>query len=85
MSDMFSLSAEATKFNKQILVCSIVIWFAVVACAISSLWGQPFSKKQRSFWTLILLAFPLVGLLAYIPFSIKKENYPGLFNVKKRK
>ena len=85
MSDLLSLSAEATKFNRQVIACAIALWIAVVVCAVSSLWNQPFSKKQRSFWSLVICALPLIGLLAYLPFSIKKENYPGLFNTKKRK
>ena len=86
MSELiYRFSVDAVKLNKQVLLCSIVIWIAVVSCAVSSILNQPFSRKERMFWVLVILGLPLVGLLSYLPFSIQKENYPGLFNIKKKK
>lgn len=69
--------------SHQAFICAIVIWVIVVVCSIMSIVGQPFSKKQRMFWMVVVMGLPLVGLLSYLPFSIRKENYPGLFKGKK--
>jgi hypothetical protein len=78
-------SLEAVKFNGQILACLILIWVAVLACAISSIMAQPFSKRQRAFWIGLILCVPLVGLLAYLPFSFRKEELPHIFLAKRKK
>jgi hypothetical protein len=84
---IYRFSVDAVKLNKQVLVCSLAVWMIVIGCTIMSIVGQPFSKKQRMFWVLMVVGVPLFGLLSYLPFSIRKENYPGLFNnsAKKKK
>jgi hypothetical protein len=80
---MYKFSGDAVKVDGQMLACALLVWFIVLGCALSSVLTQPFSKKQRTFWAFVVLGLPLLGLLAYLPFSIRKENYPGLFNSKK--
>ncbi len=81
MTDLiYKFSFDAAKANAQVTAMAIFLWLAVMACAISSVVSQQFSKKQRVFWLLMIVGIPLAGLLAYLPFSIQKENYPGLFN-----
>ena len=82
MNTYLTSGADSLKASYQILFCVSVLWVVVVGCSAFSVFSQPFSKKQRAFWMFVILAFPLVGLLSYLPFSIKKENYPGLFNLK---
>jgi fatty acid desaturase len=79
----FSLSA--IKFNGTIAACIVVLWLVVVGTAISSIFSQPFSKKQRTFWILMVVFLPVLGLLLYLPFSVKHDEYPLLFNWKHKK
>lgn len=86
MSEMlYRFSFDAAKANKQMVLFAAMIWLVVLGCAASSIINQPFSKKQRTFWLMVVVGLPLFGLLSYLPFSIRKEHYPGLFNTKKRK
>jgi len=86
MSEMLNkFSWDAVKWNSQTAACVLFIWFIVLASAISSVISQPFTKKQRTFWVLLILCLPVVGLLAYLPFSLTESRYPLLFNFKKKK
>jgi len=76
---IYKFSLDAVKFNNQILVCVILIWLATLACTISSVFDQPFTPRQRTFWMTLLIAFPIIGLLAYLPFSFKREELPLVF------
>ena len=78
-------SYHAVKFNAQVLICLLVIWAAVLACTISSILAQPFTKAQRKFWILAVLLVPLLGVLAYLPFSFRKEDMPHIFLPKRKK
>lgn len=75
--DRFSL--EALKFDYAVLAGMIVIWLVVLACSLHSLRAQGLSRRRQVVWTLILLLLPVVGLLIYLPFSFRIENYPDLF------
>lgn len=86
MSELLSrFSVDAAKFNAQIGFFIALVWLVVIGCAISSIAGQqPFSKKQKVFWTVVVAALPVVGIILYLPFALRRENYPGLFNVKNK-
>lgn len=58
------------------------IWLVILACAISSIRTQGFSAAQQRFWIIVVIVFPIVGLLAYLPFSIKKDDLPHYFRFK---
>jgi hypothetical protein len=80
MSEILSrFSLEAAKFNGQIFLCLLVIWLAMVGCAIVSINSQNFSERRRWMWIWIVVGVPLFGLLAYLPFSIRREDLPHLF------
>jgi hypothetical protein len=80
MRELFNrFSWDAIKFNDQVLACLVVIWGAVLLCAISSIRHQPFGKTQRAFWMTLVVTVPLLGLLLYLPFSFRAANYPELF------
>lgn len=83
MSELLErFSFQYAKFNPQVALCLAIIWVAVLACASSSILSQPFTKKQRIFWLLLVLLLPGVGLLAYLPFSFSKEEIPEFFLLK---
>lgn len=83
MSELLErFSFHYAKFNSQVALCLAIIWLAVIACAISSILSQPFTRKQRLFWLLLVLLVPGIGLLAYLPFSFSKEEIPEFLLLK---
>ena len=60
----------------------LLIWAAIVYCAIVSINSQGFSERQRRLWLWIIVCVPLLGLLAYLPFSIRREDLPQVFLMK---
>ena len=83
MSDIFSrFSLHAAKFNGQVWLCLAVIWLVVVGCAITSIHAQPFSARQRKFWISSVVFIPLLGVLAYLPFSFRREQLAQLFFIR---
>ena len=74
---LYRFSWEAVKFNTEMAVCLGIIWVLVLGTAISSIFSQPFTAKQRLFWLCLIIFLPVVGMLAYLPFSLT-ENRPTL-------
>lgn len=68
--------------NGAVIVAALAVWAVVLACAVSSVIAQPFDRKQRMTWLAIIIGLPLFGLMAYLPFSVKKNNHPLIFPVK---
>ena len=56
-------SLEAVKFNDQMLIGLVAIWLVVIGTAISSVYSQPFSKKQRYFWVFVLICLPVTRVV----------------------
>jgi fatty-acid desaturase len=81
--DRFSL--EALKFDYQVLAGMIMIWLIVLVCALHSLYAQGLSRSKQITWFLVMLLLPIVGVLIYLPFSFRIENYPDLFIWKRTK
>ncbi len=83
MSELLNkFSFQAAKFNTQVLLACIGIWLLVLWCAISSIFSQPFTPRQRNFWLGVVILLPIVGVLAYLPFSFRKEDLPNAFLMK---
>jgi len=83
MSELLNrFSLEAAKFNRQVFLSLLLIWIAIVACAIVSINSQGFSDRQRRLWIWIIVGVPLLGLLAYLPFSVRREDLPQVFLMK---
>ncbi|MGZ5545348.1 MAG: PLDc N-terminal domain-containing protein [Limisphaerales bacterium] len=78
-------SLDAVKFNDQMFICLVAIWLVVVGTAISSIYSQPFSKKQRLFWVLLVICLPVIGLLIYLPFSMPEGRQSALLSFIKKK
>ena len=70
---------DAVKWNGQMFLCLILIWLVVIATAISSIMSQPFAKKQRTFWIVLIIVVPIFGLLAYLPFSASSAKHNAKF------
>ena len=83
MSDIFSrFSLHAAKFSGQVWLCLAFIWLVVAGCAITSIQAQPFSARQRKFWISAVVFIPLLGVLAYLPFSFRREQLAQLFFIR---
>ncbi len=74
----YRFSLDAAKFNGQIFVCLFLIWLVLVYCAIVSIRSQGFSARQQRTWIWVVVGIPLVGLLVYLPFSIRREDLPQI-------
>ena len=80
MSSLFNkFTLTDARCDTSLLICAVLLWCVVVACAISSIFSQPFNKRQRVFWVALVIGVPLVGVLAYIPFSFRLEDMPHIF------
>ncbi len=80
MSEIFNrFSFHAAKFNGQVWVCLALIWLLVLGCTITSIQAQPFSARQRKFWMAVVIFVPLLGILAYLPSSFRREQLAQLF------
>jgi hypothetical protein len=83
MSEILNrFSLDAAKFNSQVFLSLLLIWAALVSCAVASVNSQGFSDRQRRLWIWIIVGVPLLGLLAYLPFSVRREDLPQVFLMK---
>lgn len=85
MVDILSrFSLKDAKFEPAVILGGLAIWALVVACAISSILKQPFTRQQRLFWICLVIGLPFIGVLAYLPFSFRREELPQIFMGKPR-
>ena len=83
MSELLSrFTFQESKFTTQIWLVAAGLWLAILLCAISSIMAQPFTKKQRVFWIALVTLAPILGLLAYLPFSIRRDELPTAFLIR---
>ena len=78
LEQLSKFSLDAAKFTQSMFICAMVIWLMVVGCALHSIWIQPFTRRQRLFWILLVVGVPVLGLLVYLPVSFRKETDAGL-------
>jgi len=73
------------RIDPVVLLGLLAVWLIIIACVISSILHQPFTKKQRFFWIVFVVCVPMVGILAFLPFSFNKEEIPDIFLMKHKK
>jgi hypothetical protein len=78
-------SLQAAKFNQQVFLCMFLIWCVLVICAVFSISSHEFSTRQRRLWLWVVIGVPLFGLLAYLPFSVRREDLPQILLLKLQK
>ncbi|MCX6895337.1 MAG: hypothetical protein NTZ16_07570 [Verrucomicrobia bacterium] len=63
--------------DAKIWAVVIFVWLVVVMCGVGSVFSQGtrFDRRQRLFWILLMIGLPVLGLLVYLPFSIKREGF----------
>jgi hypothetical protein len=83
MSELLNrFSLESAKFNGQIFLSLLLVWAVMLYCAVVSVNSQAFSARQRRLWIWVIVGVPLLGLLAYLPFSVRREDLPQVFLMK---
>jgi len=65
----------------EIIVFTVIIWIAVLGCAIWSILEQPKPKLVKTFWITVVICCPLIGLLAYLPFSLSQMGFIPFFGL----
>ena len=73
---------SAAKFSGLVWLCLGIIWLLVLWCTIASIRSKPFSARQRKFWILTVCLAPVVGTLAYLPFSCRWDYLAQLFFIR---
>ena len=83
MRELFSrFTFQESKLTTQIWIFALVLWLVVLSCAIASICAQPFSRRQRFVWIALVVCIPILGLLAYLPFSIRRDELPTAFLIR---
>ncbi len=80
-------SFDPSKIDAKIIAILVFIWVVVLACGIGSVVsrGSDFNRKQRLGWILLLVGVPVLGLLIYLPFSLKREGFTMMRQTKSNK
>jgi hypothetical protein len=81
---IYKLDFNPDKLDGFMWVIIIGVWLVVLACALGSIFARrpPLPPSQRRFWALVVLFVPIFGVLAYLPFSVKREGYSILRKTK---
>jgi len=75
LSNYFTLSSPVVSYV-GVWIAAAIIWLVVVACTLSSISTRAFRTPVKVFWAVIVVAVPLVGVLAYLPFSLSEGTFP---------
>jgi uncharacterized membrane protein YoaK (UPF0700 family) len=78
-------SLQAAKWDGPIELALLLVWMAVLACVVSSIFSQAFDRKQRIFWIAVVVLLPALGLLAYLPFAFHSDDLPLMFRRKPKR
>ncbi|MFM8469804.1 MAG: hypothetical protein ACKODH_07525 [Limisphaerales bacterium] len=64
---MQRFSVDSAKLGSQTYSIAALLYFILLGCTIWSINVQPFNKKEKSFWTLIVICLGPLGILIYLP------------------
>ncbi len=64
------------KTDLEVIVGLIIIWALLVGATLHSIYTQKIPMRKKIFWWIIVLCLPLIGVLIYLPFSLKDELFP---------
>lgn len=76
---LYRFDFETAHWDARVAVCLFLIWTVILICAVSSIRSQGFSAGQQRLWITLVTCVPVVGLLAYLPFSVKQDDMPHYF------
>jgi|APSaa5957512622_1039677.scaffolds.fasta_scaffold04404_5 hypothetical protein len=77
LGNFFTLNSPSLTYP-GVWFCVIAVWLLVLICSLTSIWGHRFGRGKKIFWSVIVLAMPLVGVAIYVPFSLGEELFPLL-------
>jgi uncharacterized membrane protein YhaH (DUF805 family) len=75
LGDIFTLNSPSLGY-RGIWICVAILWIVVVVCTLSSIASRPFRRSTKRLWAALVIAVPLLGVLAYLPFSVSEELFP---------
>lgn len=67
--------------NAQTIAAMVAIYLVVLVCTLWSIFetgSRPAHRFHQWLWAAVVVAVPLIGILAYLPFSLKHEVFPFL-------
>lgn len=64
------------KTGNEVLLFILAVWLMVVACTIWSILSQERSVTWKLIWIGVIVFVPLVGVAAYLPWSLTAETFP---------
>ena len=82
---LYRFDFQAAHWDMRVAAFLFLVWLVILACAISSIRSQGFSPAQERLWIGLVVFLPLVGLLAYLPFSVRHDEMPHYFRFRSSK
>jgi len=68
MKDLLQrFSLESVKINSQTIAIAVLLYLVLVGCVLWSIQVQPFNKKERFSWMVIVILLGPFGILGYLP------------------
>ncbi len=81
---LYRFDFQTAHWDARIGGMLLLIWVLIVVCAISSIRSQSMSVGQQRLWIAIVILLPLVGLLAYLPFAVRRDEMPHYFRFRSK-
>ncbi|MEQ1859107.1 MAG: hypothetical protein ABMA13_04160 [Chthoniobacteraceae bacterium] len=82
---LYRFDFQTAYWDLRVAACLALIWLVILACAISSIRSQGMGAVQQRMWMVFVAAVPVVGLLAYLPFSVRRDEMPHYFRFRSNK
>jgi peptidoglycan/LPS O-acetylase OafA/YrhL len=76
---LYRFDFETAHWDARVAALLALIWVLILVCAISSIRSQQLSPGQQRLWITVVTLVPVIGLLAYLPFSVKRDDMPHYF------
>jgi hypothetical protein len=64
------------KSGKEVMLFMLAVWLMVVGSSIWSVLSQRRPMTWKLIWIMVIVFVPLLGVAAYLPFSLKDETFP---------
>ncbi len=65
-------------FDSRVAMLILIIWVIALGCVIWSILSQRFNLAVKLVFILLVIALPGVGVLVYLPFSLRQDLFPLL-------
>ena len=82
---LYRFDFQTAHWDFRVAACLALIWLVILACAISSIRSQGMGTAQQRMWMIFVTVAPVVGLLAYLPFSVRRDEMPHYFRFRSNK